>query len=65
MNFVVYHTLKLADLRSEEVLLPVTSTGEIDFTYMQNYIRAIEKLTIKNVVKHRNNVINTTQSIIN
>lgn len=65
MNFVGYHTLKLADLRSEEVLLPVTSTGEIDFTYMQNYIRAIEKLTIKNVVKHRNNVINTTQSIIN
>ena len=51
--------------KAMDVLLPVTSTGEIDFTYMQNYIRAIEKLTIKNVVKHRNDVINTTQSIIN
>ena len=46
------------------ILLPVTSTGEIDFDYMQNYIRAIEKQTIKNVVKYRNNVINTTQQVV-
>ena len=46
------------------IMLPVTSTGEIDFDYMQNYIRAIEKQTIKNVVKYRNNVINTTQQVV-
>lgn len=46
------------------IMLPVTSTGEIDFDYMQNYIRAIEKQTIKNVVKYRNDVINTTQQIV-
>lgn len=50
--------------KAMDVMLPVTPDGSIDFSYMQNYIRAIEKQTIKNVVKYRNNVINTTQQVV-
>lgn len=50
--------------KAMDVMLPVTPDGSIDFSYMQNYIRAIEKQTIKNVVKYRNDVINTTQQIV-
>lgn len=36
-----------------EISLPVTPDGDIDFDYMECYIRAIEKLTIADVVKYR------------
>ena len=47
------------------IMLPVTSTGEIDFTYMQNYIRAIEKQTIKNVAAYKDQVIDETRNVAN
>lgn len=50
-------------LKSLEISLPVTSTGEINFDYMERYIRAIEKLTIADVVKYRDKVIMTTKQI--
>ena len=40
-------------LKSLEISLPVTPDGDIDFDYMERYIRAIEKLTIADVVKYR------------
>lgn len=48
-----------------EVTLPVTPDNEPDFDYMERYIRAIEKLTIADVVKYKNKVINTTKKLVN
>lgn len=36
-----------------EINLPITPDGDIDFDYMERYILAIEKLTIADVVKYR------------
>lgn len=47
------------------VELPVTADGEPDFGYMERYIRAIEKLTIANVVKYKDKVIDTTKMLVN
>lgn len=33
-----------------ELYLPVTSTGDIDFPFMETYIRAIEKITIQKIL---------------
>lgn len=46
------------------VPLPVTSSGDLDYDYMEHYIRAIEKLTIANVVKYKNRVIAETKKIV-
>ena len=51
-------------LRNADFMLPINANNQIDFIYMQNYIRAIEKQTIKNVVKYRNDVIKTTQQVV-
>ena len=51
---------------SETVVeLPAASNGEPDFVYMERYIRAIEKLTIADVVKYKDNVIGTTKMLVN
>ena len=46
------------------VALPVTPTGDIDFDYMQNYIRATEKQTIKGVVEYKDRVIAETKKVV-
>lgn len=40
-------------IEKDVIYLPVTSNGDIDFDYMERYIRAIEKMTIADVVKYR------------
>lgn len=40
-------------IEKDVIYLPVTSNGDIDFDYMERYILAIEKLTIADVVKYR------------
>ena len=47
-----------------EISLPVTSDGDIDFDYMERYIRAIEKLAIADVVKYKDKLIETTRQIV-
>lgn len=47
------------------VEFPVTADGEPDFDYMERYIRAIEKLTIADVVKYKDKVIDTTKMLVN
>lgn len=37
-------------VRHESIWLLVTSTGSIDYKFMETYIRAIEKLTIQRVL---------------
>ena len=46
------------------IALPVTPTGDIDFDYMQNYIRATEKQTIKGVVEYKDRVIKETKKVV-
>lgn len=48
-----------------DFMLPVTSTGDIDFDYIQNYIRATEKQTIKGVVEYKDRVVEGTKKIVN
>ena len=52
-------------LRNVEISLPVLQSGEIDFDYMERYIRAIEKLVIVDVVKYKDKVIATTKKVVN
>lgn len=53
--------------------LPVIESGDpnheytvddIDYGYMERYIRAIEKLTIADVVKYKDKVIDTTKRLV-
>ena len=43
----------LDKMQNEMLTLPITPDGDIDFDYMERYIRAIEKMTIADVVKYR------------
>lgn len=52
-------------LKDSEISLPVSSNGEIDFDYMERYIRAIEKLVIAEAVKHKDSVIATAKQVVN
>lgn len=47
-----------------EVSLPATSGGDIDFDYMERYIRAIEKLAIADVAKYKDKLIATTRRVV-
>jgi type II restriction modification enzyme methyltransferase len=59
-------SISKAKIRSNSVRLPVVSnTKNLDFNYMEKYIRAIEKLTIAEAVKYKDREILTTESLIN
>ena len=47
-----------------EISLPVTKEGNINFHYMEGYIRAVEKLAIADVVKYKDKVIDTTKRLV-
>ena len=49
----------------ERIWLPITSTGSIDYKFMEKYIRAIEKLTIQRVLDWRVKEIATTKTVVN
>lgn len=38
-----------------ELYLPITPTGDIDFTFMETYIRALEKITIQKILNWQDN----------
>lgn len=48
----------------DKINLPVTSSGSIDYKFMETYIRAIEKLTIQRVKDWRAKEIKTTMDIV-
>ena len=48
----------------DSIYLPVTPSGEIDYHFMETYIRAIEKLTIQRVKDWRTKEISTTRDIV-
>ena len=51
-------------LKGIEVSLPVTSDGNINFDYMERYIRAIEKLAIADVAKYKDKLIAATKQVV-
>lgn len=61
-DYLVNATDKLPHLK---IKLPVTSTGSIDYKFMETYIRAIEKLTIQRVQDWRAKEIATTKTVVN
>lgn len=48
----------------DKIVLPVTSSGSIDYQFMETYIRAIEKLTIQRVKDWRAKEIKATMDIV-
>ena len=52
-------------IKNEIISLPITPTDEIDFAYMESYIKAIQKLVIADVVKYKNSIIETTKQVVN
>ena len=52
-------------LKNTKISLPVNKNNQIDYAFMKTYIKAIEKLVIKNVVEWRDKQINATKQIIN
>lgn len=53
---------KIANLK---IKLPIDKNKQIDFEYMEKYIKVIEKLTIKNVIDYKDKVIKLTDQVIN
>lgn len=58
-NMATWNKLKLL-----KISLPINSNNEIDYDYMEKYIRAIEKIVIADVVKYKDTVIATTKKVI-
>lgn len=52
---------KVKDL---SISLPITPSGDIDFDYMESYIKAIEKLVIADVVDYKDSIIETTKKVV-
>lgn len=46
------------------ITLPIDNNNQLHLDYMENYIRAIEKLTIKDVVEYKDKMIVLTKEII-
>ena len=55
---------KKETLKDDKIELPINSAGDIDFEFMNNFIKAIEKLVIKDVVLYADNKIKATKSIV-
>ena len=51
--------------KGTNILLPINENGEIDYEFMENFIKAIEKLVIKDVVLWADKKIETTKNVIN
>lgn len=58
------NSISKAKIKKDKFFLPVTSTGEIDYQFMETYIRAIEKLSIQKVKDWRAKEIDTTKNIV-
>ena len=51
-------------VKENDILLPLNNLNEIDFEFMENFIRAIEKMTIKAVIEYKDKIICETQKNI-
>jgi hypothetical protein len=48
-------------LKNIEIPLPITVTGNIDYNFIYNFIKTLEKESIKDVVKWKDKIIKTTK----
>ena len=51
-------------VKEDKIILPITPSGEIDYKFMETYIRAQEKLAIQRVKDWRAQEIATTKDIV-
>ncbi len=51
-------------VKEDKIVLPVTSSGEIDYKFMETYIRAQEKLAIQRVKDWREKEMSATKNIV-
>lgn len=62
-NFHTLYTwgdsISKSKIKSDKIMLPVTDSGNIDFEYMEEYITAIEKTVMGNVLNVINNETST------
>ena len=58
-------SISKAKIVKDKFDLPITPSGEIDYKFMETYIRAQEKLAIQRVKDWRDKEIATTKSIVN
>ena len=58
------YSTSMANIMSMKIWLPIAPDGTPDFDYMERYIRAIEKVVIADVVKYKDNVIETTKKVV-
>ena len=57
-------SFKVSVIEDGEFFLPVTCDGTPDWIYMEKYIRAIEKVVIKDVVDYKDSIIAKTKEIV-
>ena len=57
-------SISKAKIKKDKLRLPVTASGEIDYHFMETYIRAQEKLAIQRVKDWREKEIATTKEVV-
>ena len=55
---------RIKSFEQTSIMLPIKETGEPDWTYMEKYIKAIEKVVIKDVVKYKDEMIAKTKEVV-
>ena len=58
-------SISFRKIQKDTIILPVTSDLIPDYRYMERYIRAIEKLVIKDVVRYKDEISDNTREILN
>lgn len=51
-------------IQKDKIMVPVTSTGEIDFDFMSLFVRSVIKQTIRGVVEWKDREIATSKNVI-
>ena len=52
-------------LKNYSIVLPVKNNDEIDYEFMDFFIKAVEKICIKSVVDWKDRIIQTTKNVVN
>lgn len=55
---------RIKSFNNTVIKLPVNKLGEIDWEYMEKYIKATEKVVIRDVVEWKNEIIEKTKEVV-
>lgn len=64
-QFSYSHKPGMRIYKALDIDLPVTPAGDIDFDFMETYITAIEKQSIRGVIEYKDKVIQTIKDVVN